>query len=161
MLLLSPAMHGQAFQLKGRTMPLIYVTLKKGKPVEYRNAIHAGIQNALIEIFKLPDDDYAGVTLQVDPDEMYYDRNFFEVPRSEDLIFIDMSWNKRTPEIKQKLFEKIADNLEASPGLKRADILLTVKETPSENWWVHGRTVNPDTGLDSRIQHVPAGSLAR
>jgi phenylpyruvate tautomerase PptA (4-oxalocrotonate tautomerase family) len=75
--------------------------------------------------------------------------------RSEDLIFIDMSWNKRTPEIKKKLFEKIANNLEASPGLKRADILFTVKETPSENWWVHGRIVNPDTGLDSRIQHVP------
>lgn len=142
-------------------MPLIYVTLKKGKSVEYRNAIHAGIQAALIEVFKLPDDDYAGVTLQVDPDEMYYDRNFFGLPRSEDLIFIDMSWNRRTPEIKKTLFEKIADNLEASPGLKRADVLLTVKETPSENWWVHGRTINPDTGLDSRIKNVPDGSLVR
>jgi 4-oxalocrotonate tautomerase len=144
--------------LKGRTMPLIYVTVKKGKPAKYRHAIHAGIQAALIEVFNLPDDDYAGVTLQVDPDEMYYDRNFFGLSRTEDLIFIDMSWNRRTPEIKKKLFEKIADNLEANPGLKRSDVLLTVKETASENWWVYGRTVNPATGLDSRIQHVPEGS---
>ena len=142
-------------------MPLIYLTLKKGKPAEYRHAIHKGIQNALIEVFNLPLDDYAGVTIQADPDEMYYDPNFFGVPRSEDLIFIDMSWNKRTPEIKLKLFEKIADNLEANPGIKRADVLLTVKETPSENWWVHGRTVNPETGLDSRIEVVPEGSLDR
>ena len=142
-------------------MPLIYVTLKKGKPAVYRHAIHKGIQEALIEVFNLPDDDYAGVTIQADPDEMYYDPNFFGVPRSEDLIFIDMSWNKRTPEIKLQLFEKIADNLEADPGIKRADVLLTVKETPSENWWVHGRTINPETGLDSRIGVVPEGSLDR
>jgi 4-oxalocrotonate tautomerase len=142
-------------------MPITYLSLKNGKPVEYRNAIHASIKDALIDTFALPDDDYSGVTLQLDPDEMYYDPQFFGLPRSDDTIFIHMSWNRRSPELKMRLYEKIADNLEASPGLSRADIMIVVTETAPENWWVHGRTIDQDTGLDTRITDAPAGSTVK
>ena len=142
-------------------MPLTYLTLKKGKPVGYRDAIHASVKSALLEVFALPADDYSGVTLQVEPDEMYYDPNFFGMPRSDDTVFMDMSWNRRTPELKMKLYEKIADNLEASPGLSRSDIMIVVKETSPENWWVHGRSINDETGLDTRIENPPEGSTVR
>ncbi len=142
-------------------MPLVYLTLKKGKSREYRDAVHASIKSALLEVFALPEDDYSGVTLQVDPDEMYYDPNFFGMPRSDDTVFIDMSWNRRTPELKYRLYEKIADNLEASPGLSRSDMMIVVKETAPENWWVHGRSIDADSGLDTRITNPPEGSTVR
>jgi hypothetical protein len=34
-------------------MPITYLSLKKGKPVEYRDAIHASIKNALLQTFAL------------------------------------------------------------------------------------------------------------
>lgn len=140
-------------------MPITYLSLKKGKPAEYRDAVHASIKRALVDTFALPDDDYSGVTLQLDTADMYFDPNFFGLPRSDDTIFIHMSWNRRTPELKTKLFETIADNLETSPGLNRADLMIVVTETAPENWWVHGRTTNQDTGLDTRITNPPEGSF--
>ena len=89
---------------------------------------------------------------------MYYDPNFFSLPRGDDTIFLDIAFNRRAPEVKQKLCEMIADNLEASPGLDRADMAIVIKETAPENWWVHGRSINPETSLDSRIHNPPAGS---
>ena len=139
-------------------MPLIYLSMKKGKSAEYRDAIHSSVKAALLETFSLPQDDYSGVTLEFEPNDMYYDPNFWGLPRGDDQIFLDIAFNRRSGELKQKLCEKIADNLEASPGLKRSDIAIVIKETAPENWWVHGRSTNPETGLDSRIHNPPEGS---
>lgn len=76
-------------------MPLIYVTIRKGKSADYRDAIRAGIQRAMIEQFGVPEDDYSQVTIQADPEEMKFDPNFFGLPRSADMVFIDMRFNER------------------------------------------------------------------
>ena len=132
-------------------MPLIYVTMQKGKSAEYRDAIRSSIQQAMIDEFGVPLDDYSQVTMQVDPEDMKFDPNFFGLARSSDTIFVDLRFNKRPPEPKIRLCEAIADNLTASPGLRHADIMIVIKEVAPANWWVHGRTVDPVTGTDSRM----------
>ena len=135
-------------------MPIIQVYLRKqDTSPEYRAGIAASIRQAMIDPFKVPDDDYFQVTHEVKPENMVYDRNYFGVPRGEDAVFIVLTFNHRPPEPKHALFAAIVDNLGQRPGIERQDIYMNITEVAPENWWVHARTVNPETGTDSRLNH--------
>jgi 4-oxalocrotonate tautomerase len=132
-------------------MPIIYVSLRKGTPVAFRKAIAQGIQRAMISTLKIPADDYFQVTHELEPENMIYDRNFFGVVRSDEAVFIQLFFNHRPGDLKKALFAAIADNLVRDPSIRREDIFMSIAETAFENWWAQGRTVNPETGTDSRM----------
>ena len=132
-------------------MPLINVWLRKGTTPEYRKAISDGIHKAMMDVLKTPEDDYFQVTGELDAENMIFDPNYFGVPRSEKMVFIRLSFNARPAAVKQRLFEATADNLVASPGIRREDIGMSILELAPENWWAYARTVDPDTGTDSRM----------
>ena len=135
-------------------MPLIHVYLKKGVTREYKRAISDGIYRAMIDVLHLPDDDYNQVTFEMDPEDMRYDPNYFGVHRSEKVVFISITFNNgRAPETKTQLFETIAANLVKSPGMRIEDVMMYILEAARENWWAYARTINPETGLDSRMAH--------
>ncbi len=136
-------------------MPLVHVHLKKGTSREYRASVAGAIKRALNGVFELPDDDYNQVTFEHEPENMIYDPNFFGLPRSERMIFVSMSFNHRSPELKKKLFEAVAQNLVEAVGLRIEDVMMNIVEVARENWWAHGRTVSPETGFDSRMANVP------
>ena len=136
-------------------MPIVHVNLKKGTSTEYRSAVAQAIKDALLGVLELPDDDYNQVTFEHEPENMIYDPNFWGLPRSEKMIFVSMSFNERSPELKARLFETVADNLVAAVGLRREDVMMRIVEVARENWWAHGRTVNAETGFDSRMANTP------
>lgn len=102
-------------------------------------------------VMKLPGDDYFQVTHELEDENYIFDPNYFGMPRSLDFLMIRLSFNARPAAMKQALFEAIADNLVASPGLRREDLGMSIVETTFENWWAHGRRVDNDPGTDSRI----------
>lgn len=132
-------------------MPLINVWLRKGTAPEYRKAISGSIHKAMMDVLKIPEDDYFQVTGELDPENMIFDPNYFGIPRSEKMVFIRFSFNARPAAVKQRLFEATADNLVTSPGIRREDLGMSILELAPENWWAHARTVDPDTGTDSRM----------
>jgi len=132
-------------------MPLIQVWMRKGKPSAYKAAISESIHQAMMSVMKLPGDDYFQVTHELEEENYIFDPNYFGMPRSPDFLMIRLSFNARPAAMKQALFEAIADNLVASPGLRREDLGMSIVETAFENWWAHGRRVDNDTGTDSRI----------
>ena len=54
-----------------------------------------------------------------------------------------------------------ADDLVASPGLRREDIMVTFAEVAPENWWLEGRRIDPATGTDARMSADWASSSSR
>ena len=40
----------------------------------------------------------------------------------------------RTVDVKKALYSRIAENLAASPGLRKDDVLVSLVEVPKENW---------------------------
>ncbi len=136
-------------------MPLISVYLKKGTSPEFRRSLAGAIKKAFIGVLKLPDDDYNQVTFELDPENMIYDPNFFGEVRSEKMILISMSFNHRSAELKAELFETVAKNIVEAVGIRIQDVMMTVVETARENWWAYGRTVNQETGFDSRMVDAP------
>jgi 4-oxalocrotonate tautomerase len=132
-------------------MPLIQVWMRSGKDKAYKAAISKGIHQAMMDVMKLPTDDYFQVTCELEEENYIYDPEYFGAHRSPDFLMIRLSFNARPAAVKQRLFEAIADNLVASPGLRREDMGMSIVETAFENWWAHGRKVDKDTGTDSRI----------
>ena len=136
-------------------MPIIHVYLAKGHSQDFKNAIAHNIQRAMIKVLGIPDDDYFQVTHEKDLNDLYFDRNFFGVKRSDQPVIICLSFNTREPAIKASLFDTIVENLTTSPGVPIEDIYMNIIECAASNWWAYARTIDPETGFDSRTK-VPS-----
>ncbi|MFI9363402.1 tautomerase family protein [Kitasatospora sp. NPDC053057] len=132
-------------------MPFVEIYLRKGRTPEFRKAVSAAVHASMQEVFRIPEDDYFHVVHDMEPGDILHEPMFFGIERSTDSVIIRMTFNRRPPAQKAALFEAVADRLAATTGLRRQDILMTVLETAAENWWVEGRTIDPETGFDTRM----------
>ena len=117
-------------------MPLVRIALPKGKSPEYRKAVSAGVQRALVETFDVPKDDLFQVITEHGPGtEIVHAPRYLGIAYSDDLALIQLTVSDtRNLEQKKKLFRRIADHLAESPGLRREDIFINLVETKKENW---------------------------
>ena len=116
-------------------MPLVRVSLRKGKPAAYRKAILDGIYQAMISTFNVPNDDRFMVINEHDEPDFSYSPTYFNIARTDDLILIQLTVsNTRNVEQKKALFRRIVDNLKASPGVRPEDVFINLVEVDPANW---------------------------
>jgi phenylpyruvate tautomerase PptA (4-oxalocrotonate tautomerase family) len=116
-------------------MPLVRISLKRGKPAAYRQAIADSVYQAMIETFGVPENDRFIVTHQHDDDDFSYSPDYLGIQRTDDLVLIQLTVsNTRGVEQKQKLYRGIVDRLTASPGLRPEDVFINLVEVLPENW---------------------------
>jgi len=116
-------------------MPLVQVSLRRGKPAAHRQAILDGIYRALRATFDVPEEDRFMTITEHDETDFSYSPNYLGIQRSDDLVMIQVTVNNtRTVEKKQALFRQIAANLTANPGLRPEDVLINLVEVVPANW---------------------------
>jgi phenylpyruvate tautomerase PptA (4-oxalocrotonate tautomerase family) len=116
-------------------MPLIRISMRRGRPASEPAAIVDGVYRALRETFEVPEDDLFAVIHQHDPDEFIFNANYFGFARSAGLVIIQLTVSaSRGVTQKKALFARIAENLRREPGLKPDDIFINLIETTRENW---------------------------
>ena len=116
-------------------MPLTRVSLRRGKPAAYRQAILEGLYLAMRETFNVPEGDRFMTISQHDEDEFVYDPNYLGIRRSDDLVMIQLTVSNTRPlEQKKQLYRKIVEHLTRNPGLRAEDILINLVEVLPENW---------------------------
>jgi phenylpyruvate tautomerase PptA (4-oxalocrotonate tautomerase family) len=116
-------------------MPLVHVSLRRGKPAAHRQAILDGIYRAMRAKFDVPEEDRFMTITEHDEADFSYSRTYLGIDRSDDLVMIQLTVsNTRTVEKKQALFRQIAANLTADPGLRLEDILINLVEVVPANW---------------------------
>ena len=116
-------------------MPLVRVSLRKGKPAAYRKAILDGIYQAMISTFNVPNEDRFMVINEHDEPDFSYSPTYFNIARTDDLILIQLTVsNTRNVEQKMALFRRIVDNLKASPGVRPEDVFINLVEVDPPNW---------------------------
>jgi phenylpyruvate tautomerase PptA (4-oxalocrotonate tautomerase family) len=117
-------------------MPLVTVTLLRGRDAAFRRAILDGVHGALVAS-GVPATDRFQRVLQLDPDDFVFDPSYPDVaaPRGPGFVLIEVLWSVgRSVKVKRKVAGDIVASLRESPGLEPEHVMLVFKETQWENW---------------------------
>ena len=102
-------------------MPLVRISLAKGKPASYRRRLGDAVHRALVETISVPAPDRFQLITEHDPENFIYDAQYLGIRRSPHLVIIRITLTEgRTLEQKRALYRRIASNLEAAVGLRNA-----------------------------------------
>ena len=116
-------------------MPLVRISLRRGKSAQHLTAIRNGIYRAMTESFGVPQNDRFIVVHQHDAGEFDYDPNYLDIARTDDLVIIQIACNNtRTVEQKKAFYQRTAELLGQDPGLRPQDVFINLLETAKENW---------------------------
>jgi 4-oxalocrotonate tautomerase len=116
-------------------MPLVRVSLRRGKPAAYSTAILDGIYDAMRATFDVPEEDRFMVISEHDEADLRYSANYLGIARSDDFLLIQITVsNTRTREKKKALYRAVADNLSKNPGIRPEDVFINLVEVLPENW---------------------------
>lgn len=114
-------------------MPLVKIEIIKGKSQEYKQALLDGIHDALVEAFKIPEDDRIQRLYELDRE------NFEACGKSDHFTLIEIiAFPGRSLDAKRKLYQAIVRNLGGKPGIPALDIFIVLHEPPLDNWGIRG-----------------------
>lgn len=114
-------------------MPLVKVSLLRGKSKEDKKALLDAIHAALIAAFKIPENDRNQRIFEFEPEN-------FEIPegKTSNYILIEMDvFPGRSMEAKRKLYRTIVQNLREL-NIQASDVLIVLNEPQLDNWGVRG-----------------------
>jgi len=116
-------------------MPLVRISLRKGKSAEYLRSVADAVHEALVAQANVPRDDRFQVIQELDDDALVAHPSYGGVNRSKDLIIIEIVLNTgRTVEIKKNLYADIARRLQEAADVRADDVMVSLVEVTKENW---------------------------
>lgn len=116
-------------------MPLVRISLIKGKSPTYLRAAADGVHAALAETFKVPPDDRFQLIDQYEPGSLIYDPDYLGIHRTDDLVIVHITASAtRDTATKQALYKAIAERLTKDPGLRPEDIMVVIAPNVREDW---------------------------
>lgn len=116
-------------------MPMVQISLLKGKSPAYIKAITDGVHRALVETYSVPKDDRFQFVHQYERHEFIYDADYLGIHRSEDVVFIHITASDwRDLAAKRALYMRTAELLAADPGLRPEDVQLVLAPNTKEDW---------------------------
>ena len=116
-------------------MPLVHISLIKGKSDAHREAILDGVYEAMRETFNVPEDEQFMTITEHVPGYFRFGKSYLGIDRSADVVFIQISaMQSRTIDQKKALYARLAELLNEGPGLRREDVFVNIIEGARENW---------------------------
>jgi phenylpyruvate tautomerase PptA (4-oxalocrotonate tautomerase family) len=116
-------------------MPLVHISLLKGKSRDHVRAVSDGVHQALVETYGVPQDDRFQIIHQHEQDDLVYDPDYLGIHRTDDVVFIHITAsNWRDTAAKKALYKAIADRLAERPGLRREDVQVILSPNTREDW---------------------------
>lgn len=116
-------------------MPLIRVSLRRGKPVDYLQALVEEVHLAMRETFNVPENDVFATISQHDEHEFFVDATYLGIERDGDaIIFQIVASNTRGVDMKRALVARLTERLSKRPGVAPRNVFVNIVETQTENW---------------------------
>jgi 4-oxalocrotonate tautomerase len=116
-------------------MPLVRIDLLQGTTPAYRQALSDGVHQAMIEALQIPPDDRFQVITEHAPGGIVYDPQYLGIHRNDKIVFVQITASAgRKPMQKRKLYKRLAELLQANPGLAPENLLINLVEVVWENW---------------------------
>jgi 4-oxalocrotonate tautomerase len=115
-------------------MPVTRIAIREGKDPEYKQALMDEIYEAMRQTVAIKDGDRFMAITEHREHEFAYGP-FLGIERSDDLVQIQVFWAPgKTVDARLAMYRKIVERLATNPGVRREDVLISVVETPAENW---------------------------
>jgi phenylpyruvate tautomerase PptA (4-oxalocrotonate tautomerase family) len=116
-------------------MPLVRISVMKGRSPEERQAISEAIHRAMVETIDVPPLDRFQLLTEHEHDGLVYDPAYLGIARSARLVVVQITLSRgRSLEQKRALYRRIAANLNESTGLRPQDVLVSLVEVGREDW---------------------------
>ncbi len=110
-------------------MPLVNISILKGKSPEYIKAVADGINSAVIETMGFPDDDRYQIIHKLDSHCLQLQE------RTGDRVMMHLTMRAgRSDKSKQAFYARVVENLAADPGIDPANVLITIVENHDIDW---------------------------
>jgi len=126
-------------------MPLVTLTIRKGKSAEFKSAVLSAVHHALVTS-GVPEKDRFQRVLELSPDDFRFDPEYPDVavPRTDDFVLIEILLSVgRSVKVKKKILADILAAVAKDPGLNPDNVMVVFKETLWENWaFAGGRLIH-------------------
>lgn len=110
-------------------MPLVNISILKGKSPEYIKAVADGVNSAVIETMGFPDDDRYQIISEHEPHCLE-----FQGRRGDRVMMYLIMRAGRSNKAKQAFYKKVTENLARDPGIDPANVLITIAENHDIDW---------------------------
>jgi phenylpyruvate tautomerase PptA (4-oxalocrotonate tautomerase family) len=117
-------------------VPLVTLTVRKGKSGEFKSAVLRAVHGALIAS-GVPEKDRFQRVLELSSDDFRFDPEYpdLSVHRTDDFLLIEILLSVgRSVKVKKKILADILGGLSKEPGLNPDNVMVCFKETLWENW---------------------------
>jgi len=116
-------------------MPLVRISLIKGKPPTYIRAVADGVHRALHEAYNAPVDDRFQLIEQREAGELIYDPDYLGIHRTDDIIIIHVfAGNWRDAAMKQAFYNRVVELLADDPGMRPQDVQIVISSNERADW---------------------------
>lgn len=116
-------------------MPLVRISLMKDRPAGLGKKIGAVVYRTMADTINVPPHDNFQVITEHDSEGLIYDPEYLNIPRTDDVVFIQITLNEgRTVEMKKLFYQTLAERLNQELNLRMEDILINLVEVRKENW---------------------------
>ena len=126
-------------------MPLVTITLHKGRTAQEKRVIADAIHDALVQS-GIPQQDRFQRFIELNADDFIYDLTYpsLSEARSEKFIIVEILLSVgRSVKVKKELLKHLISNLEERASLSARDVMVVFKETQWENWaFAHGEQLH-------------------
>jgi len=116
-------------------MPLVRISLLRGKPEGFGRKVGGVIYRAMRETLDVPDQDNFQLLSEHAPESLVYDPSYLDIERSEGFIAIQITLNEgRSLEMKKAFYRRVAEDLRRSLDVRPQDVFINLVEVKKENW---------------------------
>lgn len=116
-------------------MPLVRISLMNNRSSGLGKKIGVVVYRTMVDTINVPLHDNFQVITEHDRDNLVYDPEYLNIPRTDGVVFIQITLNEgRTLEMKKAFYEALAERLHQELGLRLEDIFINLVEVKKENW---------------------------
>jgi phenylpyruvate tautomerase PptA (4-oxalocrotonate tautomerase family) len=116
-------------------MPFVQINHAAHFSDEVKKNISLSVHESLVEVFKIPQDDFFQVVRGVPPSDLLFPESYMGIPHTGDLVYVHITARGgRTGEMKKELYKAIATKIAARTPVSINDVIIILSENTVENW---------------------------
>ena len=115
-------------------MPLLRFDVIEGRSEEELKTLLDTAHDAMVEAFDVPERDRYQIVHTHKAHEMIIQDTGLGFERSKDIVLISVTSKTRTEEKKQRLYQLLAERLQANCGLAPTNLMVSIVENDAADW---------------------------